>query len=416
MSETLATAKETAVFEPHHLFYSRTNAQSVIISANTVFQLVSGYDWDEIVGRPHKIVRHPSMPRAVFKLLWDKIQSGHPMGVYIVNKTKSGEAYTVFAVTMPFEDGFVSVRIKPMSGRAAQVKKLYDEIAARETAEALEPEQSAELLLAGIKALGFDDYDGFISDALEAETNERIKTLGALQPREVAALSSIHKAVETIADAGRQLNKLLAETNQIPDNMRLQAMRLEGRDGPVGVISANYQVMTETFSQSLKDFLRAAEEAVAPVRDAKFLATTAILVREASRLLRTETGMKQDKKEIDLEALERLLTQYEGMTEQAVKDVARRADYFERISKDMRRMVFGLEMTRTMCNIERSKSSSNTDALDGVVERLQAAEAQLSDLMSDVEGAVHDILSGANGLLRNREAKPAAEAAPIAAE
>ncbi|MEL7127353.1 MAG: hypothetical protein AAGK30_14030, partial [Pseudomonadota bacterium] len=106
---------------------------------------------------------------------------------------------------------------------------------------------------------------------------------------------------------------------------------------------------------------------------------------------------------------------YDAKTTQAVKSVAQRAEYFERVSKDMRRMVFGLEMTRTMCNIERSKSSSDTDALDGVVERLQHAEAQLSDLMADVEGAVRDIMHRANGLLRGRRDAAKLGVATIAA-
>ncbi|MEO1777459.1 MAG: hypothetical protein AAFU63_01585 [Pseudomonadota bacterium] len=402
MSQTLSAAKETAIFLPDHVFFSRTDQRGVIQSANNIFQMISGYGWDEIIGAPHKLVRHPGMPRAVFRLLWSRVQAGTPLGVYVVNQTKGGEAYTVFAVTMPFEDGYISVRLKSISDQVPRIKALYDDIAARETAEGLAPDDSLSALLTEIDAIGHADYDAFMADALEREIVARDAHLERLKPRDLVALSAIQGAVETIADVGRKLDALLVQTNQIPDNMRLQAMRLEGRDGPIGVISANYQTMTETFTRSLKDFLHAAERAVGPVREAKFLAATNVLLQDVAHSLSGETGQRPEKKNADLQALNRLVAVYDAKTTQAVKSVAQRAEYFERVSKDMRRMVFGLEMTRTMCNIERSKSSSDTDALDGVVERLQHAEAQLSDLMADVEGAVRDIMHRAHGLLRGR--------------
>ncbi|WP_299686784.1 PAS domain-containing protein [uncultured Tateyamaria sp.] len=417
MSELLSTARETAKFLPEHVFFSRTDDRGIIQSANSVFQIVSEFSWTEIIGASHKIVRHPAMPRAVFRLLWSRITAGKPVGIYVVNRTKGGDAYAVLAVSMPFEDGYVSVRLKPMSDQVDEIKALYDDIARQEAAEGLDPEESLRRLLSRIEEMGFSDYDAFMADAIEHELLVRVSHLQKLKPHEVVTLSAIQAAVETIAAAGRDLDALLLQTNQIPDNMRLQAMRLEGRDGPIGVISANYQMMTETFTQSLKDFLAAAESAVAPVREAKFLAATGILVSEVARQLRTETGIRPEKKAADLQALERLATLYEEKAAQAVKDVARRAEYFDRISKDMRRMVFGLEMTRTMCNIERSKSSSDTDALDGVVERLHSAETQLSDLMTDVEGAVHDIMDRAGNLLRSRkDRRPPVNIRTVAAE
>ena len=403
MSDTLSGARESARFSAEQLFFSRTNRAGLIQSANSLFQFVSEFEWADIIGAPHKLVRHPGMPRAVFHMMWSRLAAGEPLGLYVVNQSKGGNAYTVFAVAMPLEDGYISVRLKPLSEQVPVIKALYDDIAREEAQENLEPEQSMQRLLSRINDLGFADYDAFMADSLERELLVRVAHLQKLRPHDVASLSAIQKAVETIAAAGQDLETLLKQTNQIPDNMRLQAMRLEGRDGPIGVISANYQSMTETFSDSLKDFVQAAKDAVAPVRSAKFLAATCEVIVEVARQLRTETGLREEKKDVDLRALERLASHYDDETAQAVEIVAQRAEYFKRVSKDMRRMVFGLEMTRTMCNIERSKSSSDTDALDGVVERLQSAETQLSDLMTGVEGAVHDITDRANNLLRGRK-------------
>ncbi len=55
---------------------SKTDLKRIIKYANTAFIEISGYTEEELIGKPHNIVRHPDMPRTVFKLLWDTIQSG----------------------------------------------------------------------------------------------------------------------------------------------------------------------------------------------------------------------------------------------------------------------------------------------------------------------------------------------------
>ena len=82
-----------ASFAFEELFYSRTDPRGVIRSGNDVFQRISGFEWPELIGAPHRIVRHPDTPRAVFRILWDAIQKGNPMGAYVKNRTKSGEFY-----------------------------------------------------------------------------------------------------------------------------------------------------------------------------------------------------------------------------------------------------------------------------------------------------------------------------------
>lgn len=411
MKQTLTTAKETDLFRQEDLFFSRTDARGVILSANTTFQRIAGFGWDELIGAPHKLVRHPGMPRAVFHLMWQTIQAGDPLGAYVTNRTKDGEAYTVFAVAMPFEGGYISVRLKPMSPAVSEMKRLYDQVAQREADQALSPEESASALLGDIRAQGYDDYAAFMAHALERELNTRNEALGRLKLREVAALSCIELAVDTIAKEGQGLRQLLQSSGQIPYNMRLQATRLEGRDGPIGVISANHQLMSESFAQSLQDFLAAASAGAAPVRHAKFLTATSHLIDEVANQLQTESGMCEEMRDTDLQSLRRLSAYYTEKTTEAVKEVAKRARYFDRVCKDMRRMVFGLEMTRTMCKIERSKTTGDTEGLDEIVSRIQTAEDQLSEMMAHVEGAVRDIIDSADTLLRH-----AAPGVSIAAE
>jgi PAS domain S-box-containing protein len=76
---------------------SKTDPRGIITYANEVFIEVSGYTEEELIGKPHNIIRHPDMPRTVFKLLWDTIKSGREFWGYVKNMAKDGSYYWVFA-------------------------------------------------------------------------------------------------------------------------------------------------------------------------------------------------------------------------------------------------------------------------------------------------------------------------------
>lgn len=99
----LDTAKEVS-FERDELIVSKTNTKGIITYANETFMRVSGYNADEIIGKPHNIIRHPFMPKTIFKLLWDTIQDGQEIFAYVVNRTKNGGHYWVLAHVTPSID------------------------------------------------------------------------------------------------------------------------------------------------------------------------------------------------------------------------------------------------------------------------------------------------------------------------
>ena len=126
-----------APFGLEEIFFSRTNERGILQSGNEVFRRVSHFSWQELIGAPHKIVRHPDMPKGVFQLFWDTIQRGHHIGAYVKNQSKDGLSYWVYAVVIPCEGGFVSVRIKPTSELFEKVKQAYSQLLSAETTEAL---------------------------------------------------------------------------------------------------------------------------------------------------------------------------------------------------------------------------------------------------------------------------------------
>lgn len=118
-------------FHDDEIIVSKTDRKGIILYANQVFVRVSGYSEEELVGAPHSIIRHPDMPRCVFKLLWDTIEAGEEIFAYVVNLCKTGDHYWVFAhVTPSFDEagnilGYHSSRRTPDRKAVEQIKPIY---------------------------------------------------------------------------------------------------------------------------------------------------------------------------------------------------------------------------------------------------------------------------------------------------
>jgi aerotaxis receptor len=167
------------------MFFSTTDARGVIENGNDVFTRVSGHSADELLGRPHNVIRHPDMPRVTFHLLWENLRAGRTFAGYVKNRAKDGAHYWVFAVIVPLADGrLLSIRFKPTSGTLAAVEQVYARLLAAETAvidargtpkEAIA--RSRASLAEELRALGFGSYDLFSHVALNAELTARDEQL-----------------------------------------------------------------------------------------------------------------------------------------------------------------------------------------------------------------------------------------------
>ncbi|EHZ4884600.1 MULTISPECIES: PAS domain-containing protein [Campylobacter] len=113
------------------LITSKTNLKGEIIYANEDFLKYSDYKIDEILYKPHSIMRHPDMPRTVFKYLWDNIQLKKEVFAFVKNKTKYNDYYWVFAnVTASCDTNgsilnYYSVRRKPKTEAIKTMEEIY---------------------------------------------------------------------------------------------------------------------------------------------------------------------------------------------------------------------------------------------------------------------------------------------------
>lgn len=119
------------VMGANDLIVSKTDRKGHITYANDVFLKISGFSRNELMGKPHAVVRDPAMPRAIFRLLWNHLGQGREVFAYIVNRTKGGDHYWVLAHATPSRDetgaivGFHSSRRKPNPAAIAAIQELH---------------------------------------------------------------------------------------------------------------------------------------------------------------------------------------------------------------------------------------------------------------------------------------------------
>lgn len=118
---------------------SKTDISGRITYCNPSFISYSGYDEVELLNKPHRMIRHPDMPRTVFHLLWETIKGGREFHGFVKNLRKDGSFYWVFANVTPSYKGesneiigYHSVRRKPDRNKLKQIVPLYEKMLAAE--------------------------------------------------------------------------------------------------------------------------------------------------------------------------------------------------------------------------------------------------------------------------------------------
>ncbi len=121
--------KET-VLKDNAFLVSETDFRGNIIFANEEFCNIAEYELNDLIGKPHNIIRHKDMPKAAFKDLWETVKNNKVWQGFVKNKTKSGGFYWVCATIYPYkndkgEQCFISCRRKAQQSEITKHEALY---------------------------------------------------------------------------------------------------------------------------------------------------------------------------------------------------------------------------------------------------------------------------------------------------
>ncbi len=110
---------------------TETDTSGIITYANRKFREMTGYDKEELIGSPHSINRHPDMPKAAFKKMWETIKRGDMWEGYVKNMRKDGKYYWVIVWIKPKLDkdgnivGYIAGRKVPNRMEIKRVEQEY---------------------------------------------------------------------------------------------------------------------------------------------------------------------------------------------------------------------------------------------------------------------------------------------------
>jgi PAS domain S-box-containing protein len=169
MTRAIRPTGVEALLGEEELIVSKTDLKGRITYANDIFVRMAKYSYAELMGAPHSMIRHPDMPRCVFKLLWDTLQVKQEIFAYVVNLAKDGSHYWVFAHVTPTFDargnivGYHSNRRKPDPAQIERIKPIYQALSAEEArhANAKDGMRASFETMVGLlkqKGVGYDEF------------------------------------------------------------------------------------------------------------------------------------------------------------------------------------------------------------------------------------------------------------------
>ncbi|MBO9443979.1 PAS domain-containing protein [Phaeobacter italicus] len=378
-----------APFALNEVFFSRTDSRGVIVTGNYVFRRVAHYEWDELLGAPHKIIRHQDMPKGVFQVFWDTIKSGKTIGAYVKNKSKDGLYYWVYAVVVPCGDGYLSARIKPTSAVFDTVRKVYADLLSAEQNEDLSPEESAERLTQMIQDLGFDDYTQFSTHALSEELLSRDIGLKNEPDRKIAGLRKMQENAKTLVKETEGLIRDFDAMHTIPHNLRVIASRIEPAGGPVTVLSQNYGSMSRAMSDWFEAHVMGKDSNFAVIEAAVntslFVDCMARILKECDIQLQKERrGLGEIDMESERQVLADLVKQQLDGARKGLDQVDREAMRITNACQVMHRHFLGLSSTRVLCKIESARLPESGDTLADIIDQLGVFQERISHRLEKI--------------------------------
>ena len=156
---------EQIKLDKHKYIMSRTDIAGNIEFGNDYFYEISGYTANELMGRSHNIIRHPDMPKVIFKLMWDRLKQGKNIFAVVKNLAKDGRYYwvtTKFEIKKhPVDNsivGYMAFRQAASQSAIDEINRLYAELRDIEKNGGVEASEKYLIGFLDSKRMTYDEY------------------------------------------------------------------------------------------------------------------------------------------------------------------------------------------------------------------------------------------------------------------
>ena len=361
MRQNLPITTQERKFPKGQKLISTTDTRGIITYCNDAFVQISGFTREELIGQPHNLVRHPEMPVAAFKTMWEYLQNGKPWMGLVKNRCKNGDYYWVHAYVTPISEngkviGYESVRVAPNQQQIEHITKLYQQINAGSVAKnspVLSEIKDAALPLLIIVAAGILQYldlgiAGFVAALIAAIVAVAMGRIRQQQTLELI-LSYLYQpftdplAVQSYAKNSGQLGAV--EVALIASNSHLDTMLTRIEDSALQVAARSQdalklsqssvsklqqqQVQTELVATAMNEMTTTIAEVSGHVQD------TATKAEDADQLAQKGAAIARDTRSAILKLQQTVNGISESVTELAAqtKHISQAAQIIEQIAE-----------------------------------------------------------------------------------
>jgi len=155
------------ILENKKYITSKTDLAGYITYVNDYFCEISGYSKEELIGKNHNIIRHPDMPKIVFKFMWDRLNNDEGIYAYVKNLAKDGSHYWVIADVeivkkKDVKVGYYSFRSKANQKGVDEISKVYALLIEKEEEGGMELSSKVLQEFLESKNMSYDEYINYL--------------------------------------------------------------------------------------------------------------------------------------------------------------------------------------------------------------------------------------------------------------
>jgi aerotaxis receptor len=432
-------ADQARAFAIDELFFSTTDPRGIITAGNEVFVRISGYTTGELVGTAHNIIRHPDMPRAAFRLVWDRLKAGKPAAALVKNRAKDGCFYWVVALITPTPGGYLSVRFKPAGPFLPIIEGVYARMTAAER-QARESgadqktvmDEGAAVLTESLTSHKFADYDSFmwvmlceelksrdgaltkanraLLRALPADFTQRAQqqpalhqlgTIYATGTRAYEQLNRLYHRLDEFVSLNQTLDRKSSFVNKLTDELRISSInvalastRLGGEGQGLAVISSHMGETSIDVADSVHGLVSGITTLSNRMRGVIFNIVSARLQVEMVLTFVHELISREISADAWAERRGLIKTLHDafsntmGQASVALQDLATTVHPLSAMADDLERFMLSLQVAQVTAVVESARISSHGDFLDIFVSIKEQID-QTHDELAELSDALH---------------------------
>ncbi|MGD1883125.1 MAG: PAS domain-containing protein [Paracoccaceae bacterium] len=377
--------------ESEELFYARLDLAGVLQNCNEAFEKINGRTKDEMIGTPRSQRNHPRMPTLINTLVDQALKRGEPASAYLCRTRPDGTEVWMIGVLLPYGEHVIAINFCPGTDLQIHIAELYAELS--RTTAGLPDEEAIDKFTDGLAKINFLHITQFMAVSLWREIQARCIRLDQEVDSRIDAIRRIYRGVLALDAPVKSLCDVLKRAESVTNNMRLQALRLEGQKGPIGAIADNHRMMSHDLSALAAELNTNTFLSTEEVSRAAIFGGAERLVRDlidgvsAHHMLPTPMSAKRGQV-VDGALLNNAAKHFRSRNLEIAARIENGANQLRKICTAIRRQMSALSLTRMMCEMERSKLPGSTDGLASISSILDSSHSELAIAVDEIEDIV----------------------------